>query len=585
MLQNQTQKLTTLAPADPLGARFCKWFNHGWHWIYAEAPAPRQKAQWLTENRYQLKPRNLWQEYQNPEKIIGLRFDNYQTHYCLLDIDRGSPYHPARDRAQFNSVLAALEDIGLCRPLLVRSSDSEGIHVYYFLPEPVPTFALACAVKFALEDASFHLRSGHLEAFPNCKSYSKDKPTDYNGHRLPLQTGSYWLDSDGLPTTDDLGQFLDAADLAAANQDMAALQKAIAAAAKNRRRLRFTPDISYDAAEWKRHLEERIAEGWTGQSQTNDLLLDFARYGHVFLHLEGDALVDYVEAQALAAPGYKRWCRHQHEIRRRATERSRGVDNGFYVKYRGFPKRSCSYRENFEQPQNNIVKLENQANASSRQQAAERIRQAMAHLQVTDTLPYGSTTRAAAIIATVKELTGRGMSLATLHKSCHLPLWYPGSKSLEPAQGAILHPTPLYEGVGQNGLPPSPPQGGGGQQPIQPDFEQGGESEGGNLPVSAPATQEQPIAPAASPVSSVLKLPCYPTGASVENIRRLTAIRVKAVAHAEKEVTRQGSVDSVERLEKKTTAMMQYLWDSGDLLWRDEVKFWLTANPSRRLNL
>jgi len=62
---------------------------------------------------------------------------------------------------------------------------------------------------------------------------------------------------------------------------------------------------------------------------------------------------------------------------------------------------------------------------------------ATAHLQVTDTLPYGATTRAAAIIATVKELTGRGMSLATLHRSCHLPLWHPGSKLLEPAICAL----------------------------------------------------------------------------------------------------------------------------------------------------
>jgi hypothetical protein len=483
------------------------------------------------------------------------------------------------------------------------------------------------------------LRSGHLEAFPNCKSYSKDKPTDYNGHRLPLQTGSYWLDSDGLPTTDDLGQFLDAADVAAANQDMAALQKAIAAAAKNRRRLRFTPGMSRDAAEWKRQLEERIAEGWTGQGQTNDLLKDFAQYGHVFLHLRGDALDDYVEAAVKAAPGYERYCRHQHEIRRRIADRARGVDNGWNVPYRGFPKRDGrSYRENFEQPQNNIVRLENQANVNSRQQAAERIRQAMAHLQATDTLPYGATTRAAAIIATVKELTGRGMSLATLHRSCHLPLWHPGSKLLEPAQGAILHPTlesapeqkslepaqggilhpnPLYEGKGQDGLPPSPLQGEGGQQPIQPDFEQGGVSEGGNLPVSAPATQEQPIdqAPLTTPavsevlqdqhseasgqeletslaapvVSSGSKIP-LPPGASPETIRHLTRIWLAAGAHAEKAVRIQQLAeidlfDADERKHRETVAKMQFFWKSGEPLLMAEVKAWLAADPSRKLNL
>ncbi len=629
MQQAQTQpKPTFLPPADPLGARFCQWFNHGWHWIHAETPAPGQKAQWFTENRYFLEQRNLWQKYQDSEKIIGLRFGNDETCYCLLDIDRSSPNHPANDRAQFKSVLAALEEIGLCRPLLVRSSDSEGIHIYYFLPEAAPTFALACAIRFALEDAGCHLRSGHLEVFPNTKAFSKHKPTDYNGHRLPLQNGSYWLDEDGLPISNDLRQFLDAADMAAAHQDMATLRSALAAAAKNRRRLRFIPGISRDAAEWKRDLEEIIAQGWTGHHQTNHLLKKIAEYGLVFLHLEGDALVDYVEATAKAASGYERWCRHQHEIRRRATDRSRGVDNGFYVKYCGFPKRDGrSYRENFEQPQNNIVKLENGANVSRRQRAAERIQQAMAHLQSTDTLPYGATARAAAIIATVKELSGMGMSLTTLHKPCHLSLWHPGQlkspepaqgailhpvletqlieKSPEPAQGAILHPTPLYEGGGPDGGLPQPPQGEGALSPIQP-HERRGESEGGLSPASVPAasevSQDAAVAPAALAASEVWQdaaaapiapaasnLP-QPAGASPRETWRLTGIRLEAMKRAKRVVKQQGLIegqlfDPAERQCRETAAMMQFLWDSGDPVWMDEVKRWLAADPSRKLDL
>ena len=634
MTQTKTrpQQLTALPPADPLGARFCQWFSHGWHWIYAETPAPGQKAQWFTETRYPLEPRNLWQEYQNPEKIIGLRFNNYETRYCLIDIDRGSPYHLANDRDRFKLLLAALEKTGLPRRLLNYSSDSEGIHIYYYLPEAVPTFDLACAVRFALEDAGLQLRSGQLEIFPNTKAYSPDKPTDYNGHRLPLQAGSYWIDEDGEIISNDLAQYLDAADVAAANQDMATLRKALAAAGKNRRRLRFAPDMSRDAAEWKRHLEERIAEGWTGYHQTNDLLLDFARYGHVFLHLRDDALVDYVVETAKAAPGYEQYCRHQHEIRRRATERSRGADNGYYVPYRGFPKRDRSYRENFEQPQNNIVKLENQANVSSRQQAADRIQQAIAHLEATDTLPYGATARAAAIIATVKELTGTGMSLATLHKPCHLPLWHPGQQkslepaqgailhpvleveptleSLEPAQGAILHPTPLYEGVGPDEGQPQPPQGAGKlliqpfettlslPSPASPNDAAGVVPSPGD-PSSddwhnchTPAAPAAPATPAtATPVTATAASGWFvPSGADKQTICRLTRINLAANAHAKKAVKMQQCIETClftpdEQKRRYAAAKMQFFWDSGEPLLMDKVKRWLAADPSRRLNL
>jgi hypothetical protein len=66
----------------------------------------------------------------------------------------------------------------------VQSSDRGGIHIYFFLPEPMPTFKLACAIKFALFDAGVVLQPGEIESFPNVKAYSKKflpttTPTDY----------------------------------------------------------------------------------------------------------------------------------------------------------------------------------------------------------------------------------------------------------------------------------------------------------------------------------------------------------------------------------------------------------------------
>ena len=74
MQQTQVQKQIALPPADPLGARFCHWFNHGWHSIYAKQPAPGEKTQWFTEVKYPLQLRNLWEKYLKPDIIVGLRF-------------------------------------------------------------------------------------------------------------------------------------------------------------------------------------------------------------------------------------------------------------------------------------------------------------------------------------------------------------------------------------------------------------------------------------------------------------------------------------------------------------------------------
>ena len=63
-----------------------------------------------------------------------------------------------------------------------------------------------------LKDAGFPLKKGQLEIFPNTKTYvttnDPSKFTKYNGHRLPLQEGSFVLDENYEPYSNSLEHFI-----------------------------------------------------------------------------------------------------------------------------------------------------------------------------------------------------------------------------------------------------------------------------------------------------------------------------------------------------------------------------------------
>ena len=223
-MTNQTGSL----PKDPIGARFCQIFTHGWHFIFAKLDSLGYLARnWSTEKKYPIQPRNLWKRYNDPSQIIGLRFGE-KTNYLVLDIDRDSIYHPKRSLKKYKEIIYTLEDIGLVRYIVIQSSHSEGIHIYFFLPKKVPTFKLAVTVQNVLEDNSYYVKKGQLEIFPNPKAYGTKHKTNYNGIRLPLQpnTGSYILDDFSLdPVSDSIEEFLDLAESTAQQQDIETLKK------------------------------------------------------------------------------------------------------------------------------------------------------------------------------------------------------------------------------------------------------------------------------------------------------------------------------------------------------------------------
>ena len=204
-------------PADPLGQRLHDIFGRNpWDFIEAPAPAPGEAPAWRTVTGYPLRPRILWQRWQDPNTILGVRFES-QTFYGLLDIDAGSPYCNPESVSQLR---AALETIGITRTLLLRSSHSNGLRLYLPFPEAVRTFDLAVALHECLTAQGFAIANGTLEVFPNPKPYGVEKIIHYNGHRLPLQpgTGACLLDDEFQPIGDRLDRFVWLWDGAASHQ-------------------------------------------------------------------------------------------------------------------------------------------------------------------------------------------------------------------------------------------------------------------------------------------------------------------------------------------------------------------------------
>ena len=394
----QTPHIDTLSSGlisdNPLSQRLVTIFCHRWHFILKEAD------EWRTETKYPIKPTALWKAWQNVTTFIGVRFGQL-TRYGLIDIDINSIYHPNQDPSAIPAIVSALESIGIYRVLIIRSSDSGGIHIYVPLDAPIATYGLATALKFCCEDAGFELAPGKLEIFPNQKTYRVEGFTNYNGHRLPLQSGSYLLNDEYQVITNDLGFFLNAWELAAAGNDHHELEEAIEG---YKERPRSYIKRTGRGEQWRSDCEEAIAQGWTAHGQTNELIGTFSQYGRVFLAFAGEELVQWMISTAINAPGYGQWCRHQHEIERRCRDWARDAEDFYYPYPSSLPRSRSPWGHS-------------DANDEKSSAAVERIKSAydmvkkFAHKTVTDL--------ANSITAIAK------CSLATLYK--YRPLWHPRS--------------------------------------------------------------------------------------------------------------------------------------------------------------
>lgn len=403
MASQTSERKNPLLPKDSDGKRLCEIFGHYlWKPITADLPDDStKKPEWKTETRYPMRPRVLWNLWQDANTLVGVRF-GHTTCYALIDIDAGSIYCSPEGVAK---VRAALETIGITRTLLLRSSWSGGLHLYIPLPEAVGTFDLAVAIKECFKSQGIAISAGQVEVFPNVKAFGVSIFIEYNAHRLPLQpgSGSCFLDDGLAPIPGNLARFLWAFDRCAKQQDMGELVQAFKVGRDNHRKRpkrKATPVES-----WRTDLETEITEGWTDHGQTNRLLKSIACYGRVFERLEGEELVAFVKRIATGCPGFEQYCGHQADIDRRCLAWARAAEKYYWPLFSA-PTRGVG---------NEVVEATASYNQQRADEARGRIEAAIASL---GQLPATITARARAIAATAR------VSLQTLYK--HLPLWHPG---------------------------------------------------------------------------------------------------------------------------------------------------------------
>ena len=424
--KNQDVNAANIQEYD-LREKFCFLFTHAWDFIIKES----SEAEWTTVKKYYLTKEKLWYKYKDLDLFIGVRFGQY-TRHALIDIDIKSLVHPYTDEESLRRLKGALEDIGLIDEVTVRSSDSEGLHLYYFFNKDMPTFELACAMRRAIEEAGFEIRSGQIELFPNTKQYKKQQKgkrkefSYYNGHRLPLQKGSYLLDNDFIPYSNKLEHFLEDAEASAQSNDCELLASTLEEAkAWFKQKYRSYPNKTNNTnyQDWFDNTTRRINEGWTEHHQTNDFLIVIANLGVKAHHLQGEELAKFIQETAVAALGYYPYCRHRHQIKQRSRDVARSAEK-YWSAYPSHPKRSFTYAEMLARLEERALKPN--LNHVKSEQATDRIRQTVQTLtQTLATLPRKVKELMKLIRETVKNLFGISVSDQTLRKEDNLALWHP----------------------------------------------------------------------------------------------------------------------------------------------------------------
>ncbi len=418
-----------------LRERFAEIFSHPWDFIVKETP----DSEWQTIKKYKLTPQKLWYKYTNQDLILGVRFGK-ETVYGLYDLDWGSIYDPREQEAALKKLTWELENWGICRFTTVQSSFSQGLHLYFHLERPINTFRLACVMNKAAHDAGLEIKNGQLETFPNTKAYNNL----YQGHRLPLQQGSYLLDHDYAPYSDRLEDFLEAADWSAAGNDVDLLESRLEEAyqwfisERNQKRYQnsnpedreFIEQIEYAQREIKEgffnQIRRNVEKGYDDFHQTNDLLLTIAKLARLLHGLSGERLVEYIKETIVSCPGYAQYCRHKHEILRRCQEVARWAEKK-WSPYRSRPNNKTTYKQIKES-------LSNQTNLNQEKQhnAQSRIIQSIAQLQQErGSLPTKVGECIELLRSTTKKLFGISISDSTLKKPENLSLWHPKYRDIE----------------------------------------------------------------------------------------------------------------------------------------------------------
>jgi hypothetical protein len=392
---------------------FLSLFPHRFDYIYAHHANPGDTPDWLTESRHPLSDRLI----QQGGYLYGVRF-GAQTQYALLDLDLKSRYHPNQDPHAIGRILAALEPLGLVTSLNCTSSYSGGLHLYFPFSQNQSSWNLAIALSCLLENAGFKLLPGQLEVFPNPKPYIVEgAPSLFNAHRLPLQAGSYLLNSDFETIHSSPEQFVEQWQWA--QQKNCLDEKTLKRIIQQAKRRCFR--ISGKADKFINDLNAEIEPGWTDFGQTNYLLGRITMREYIFHHileggtpLEGEKLVEEIVNTAQALPGFDQYCRHRYELEHRVEEWVRCIEKSHYFRYGDTKGKFKSKLDSTElEPAIQGLPSWNQQQSTA---ARERIRKAIGELLETNALPAGATSR-------FKTLTQTGIGGGSLYR--HRDLWHP----------------------------------------------------------------------------------------------------------------------------------------------------------------
>ncbi|MEO1402804.1 MAG: hypothetical protein AAFV72_16360 [Cyanobacteria bacterium J06635_1] len=385
-------------------------FPHRYDYIYANYPGPGQRPQWQTESRHPLSDRLI----RHGHALYGVRFGT-ETQYCLLDIDKGSTYHPQYHPHAFARVIEIFEDIGLVSHLICISSNSGGVHVYFPFETPHASWQLGHGITRLLESKGIAVKAGQLEVFPNARAYAaQGKLSLFNAHRLPLQQDSYLLNANLEPVWSSEHAFVNHWQHCRDRNilDTRALERIV-----KQHQHRYTY-ISTKADKFLGDLNAEIEAGWTGYGQTNRLLGRIAMRTYIFQHvtdqsdpLVGEALAEAIVKTAISLPGYREWCRHQHEINDRAAEWARCVETSHYFPY-------GQQRGRYKAKISGSVEVVDRPNWNQQRAHAtqEKIKQAVADLIKKDHFPAKATAR-------FKALLEHGIGGASLYRYRYL--WHP----------------------------------------------------------------------------------------------------------------------------------------------------------------
>lgn len=419
--------------------QFLNLFPHREDYLWADRPLAGTRPQWQTESSHPLSDRQI----QQGNYLFGVRFGAL-THYLMLDIDPTSIYHPSRDPLAIDNLMAALEPLGLVTYVAVRSSIRAGIHLYLPFQEAQKSWAIARAAALLLTHQGFTLSPGQLELFPNPKPYSHT-PTLYNGHRLPLQPGSYLLNAEWDCIYSTQAAFSQRWKFAQTRNDVS--QSGVEAIL-NQAQHRAYRNLRTGGQKYLKDLNADIEPGWTGPGQTNFLLGKIANRERVFHHMlwGGDPLETADLAQTIAQvarslPGFQEFCQHQTDLNQKATEWARSAIQRYYP----YPYGTISPPS--QNQANNQLELtaELSWNQKQAEAARKRITEAIADLLNQNALPGQATARRHAIRT-------YGVGNKTLDKN--RDLWHPDNlapdnlnlKTLNPSNIVLTRSSPSASG-------------------------------------------------------------------------------------------------------------------------------------------